>query len=137
MASIVLKDAHLTVNSVDLSDHVTQISFELTADTPEDTAMGDASRSYLVGLKDSTVSVTFNADYAASEVDATLWAIYSGGAAVTLFGNPDSSTTSTSNPRYTVSAILSSWGPLDGSVGDVAQVSASFQGTGDVTRATS
>lgn len=137
MASIVLKDAHLTLNAVDLSDHVIQISFEPTTDTPEDTAMGDNARSYLPGLNDATLNVTFNADYTTGEVDATLWTVYSGAAAVAFVVKPNGAATSTSNPAYSGNCILQSYGSIDGSVGDVATVAATLQVTGDVARATS
>ena len=137
MATRVLKNAHLTVNSVDLSDEVQQIALNLTTDTPEDTAMGDNARSYLPGLNNATFTVTFNSDYTTGNGDATLWTIYSGAAAVTFALRPDAGATSTSNPEYTGSVILTDFGPVDGSVGDLATTAATFQVTGDVSRATS
>lgn len=138
MAAITMKDAHFTVNSVDLSDHVSSITLNLSKDTPEDTAMGDDSRSYLAdGLNTATIDVTFNADYAASEVDATNWTIFSGSSAVAFIVKPNGGTTATANPKYTGNCILSDWTPVGGSVGDTAQVTVSYQVTGDVSRATS
>jgi len=64
--------AVLTINSVDLSDHMTSASLEINYDDVETTAFGDAVRTRIAGLGDATLNVTFNQDYAASEVDATL-----------------------------------------------------------------
>lgn len=138
MASIVFKDAYVDINSVDLSAYVRSVTLNTSSDVPEDTAMGDDSRSYLAGgLRDATFDVEFNEDDGAGAVSATLWSVYTGGAAVAFILKPNGSTTSTSNPKYTGSCILTSYNPFGGSVGDVGTNSASFQVTGDVTRATS
>jgi len=137
LATQVLKNAHFTINSVDLSAHVNQISLSLTTDSPEDTAMADNARSFLPGLNNATITVSLNADYAASQTDATLWAIYSGAAAVAFIIRPAATAVSTSNPNYTGSCVLTDFGTVDGSVGDTAGQSATFQVTGDVARATS
>lgn len=136
MATYVYKNAHVTVNSVDLSNDVQQLSTSLQLDTVEDTAMGDNARSYIAGLRDGTFDVTFNADDTTGQVSATLWTIYSGASSVTFTVKPNGTTTSTSNPAYSGSCFVSSWNPLDGSVGDLATNTATFQITGDVTRAT-
>lgn len=136
MATRVLKNAYVEVNSVDVSSHVAQVSVNLTQDTPEDTAMGDDSHSYLAGLRGGSFDVTFNADDAAGAVSATLNTIHTGDAAVTFELRPDQGAVAVTNPKYTGSCILTSWDPFAGSVGDTAQSTASFQVTGDVTRAT-
>lgn len=136
MATQVLKNAHLTLNAVDLSDEINQIGLSLSSDTPEDTAMGDDSRSFLAGLRNGSFTVNLNSDYTTGNGDATLWTIYTGGAAVTFAIRPDAGATSTSNPEYSGSCILTDYNPVDGSVGDLATTSASFQVTGDVSRAT-
>ena len=96
--------------------------------------MADNARSFLPGLNNATITVSFNADYAASQTDATLWTIYSGGAAVAFVLRPDAGVKSTTNPEYTGSVILTDFGTVDGSVGDTAGQSATFQVTGDVAR---
>lgn len=138
MATQVLKNAHFTVNSVDQSDHIASITVTRTKDTPEDTSMGDDSRSYLAdGLKGATISVTFYADYAASQTDASLDTIYDSASAVTFALRPSADAKSTSNPEFTGSCILTDYTAISGSVGDVASQPANFLVTGDVTRATS
>jgi hypothetical protein len=138
MAAITLKDAHITINSVDLSDKIQTISVELSQDLPQSTAMGDDAHEYLAdGLKDATFSLTWRADYAASQVDATLWGIYSGGALVPFVIKPNGAATSTTNPAYSGNCALQNYSPVTGSVGDQATTPASFQVSGDVARATS
>ena len=72
MAKFVLTDASVTLNSVDLSDHVASVTLDITADEIVTTAMGDTFQSRTGGLKDGTLSIEFQQDFAASEVDATL-----------------------------------------------------------------
>lgn len=137
MASRVAKNTHLLINAVNLSAFVVDHSFPVTKDSPEDTAMGDNSRSYLPdGLRDATITIEFNQDDAAGAVSATLWPIFIGSAAVAFQLNPDGSTTSTANPKYTGNCFITTFEPIGGTVGDAGRSSASFQVTGDVTRAT-
>ena len=82
MADFVLNDAYVKINTVDLSDHVESVTLSLDVESIDDTCMADTSRAFLPGLKNGTLSVTFKQDFAASEVDATLAGVYSGGAAV-------------------------------------------------------
>ena len=136
MAAIVLKDVHLTLNSVDLSSDVQQISFDRVKDTPQSTAMGDNSHEYLAdGLKNSTMTVTFRGDYDAAAVDASLDVMYDLTAPFAFVLRPDSAAKGVNNPEFTGSTILQNYGPISGSVGDQATVAASLQNTGDVTRA--
>jgi hypothetical protein len=71
MAAFMLNNASVTVNSVDLSDHVTSVTFTEEADQLETTAMGDDNRTMIGGLKSGTIDLEFNQDLAASDVQAT------------------------------------------------------------------
>ena len=133
MAEFVFKNAHLTVNSVPLSDHVRQITLTHGADLPERTAMGDDSRRRLPGLKDWSFSVEFNADFDAAKVDATLGVLV-GAASFAVIIRPDAAAKSATNPEYTGSALVESYPPLGGSVGDASIASVSFPGDGDLAR---
>ena len=66
--------------------------------------------------------------------NATLWAVHDGDAAVTVICKPTSGADSATNPAYTGSAVLESFTPMTGSVGDLASASASFQAAGALTR---
>lgn len=134
MANFVLTDASVVVNAVDLSDQVRQVTVSVEADVQENTAMGDTYRSRLGGLKDWSLEIEFNQDFAAGEVDATLWPLI--GTPTTVTVKPTSAAVSATNPTFSGSAILNSYPPLSGSVGDVSTASVSFQGAGTLTRAT-
>lgn len=133
MAHFVATNAYLSINSVDLSDHVESLSWPIDTDAVEDTSMGATARTYLVGLNNSTLTVNFRGDYAASDVYATLSGVFTGGAAVAVAVRAVNTTVAATNPEFQGSAILTSWDPLALSIGDVASTPATFQVTGAIT----
>jgi hypothetical protein len=137
MGAFVSKDAYLSLGGTDLSAHVASLTLSQEADVPEDTAMGDDSRSYVAGgLKSWSLDVTFNQDFAAGAVDATLAG--NEGTSLAMIVKPTSAAVSATNPSYTGNVIFATYGGfVGGSVGDIAQTSVSFTGTGDLTRNTS
>ena len=137
MATEVITDGFISVAGQDLSDRARQITVNFTADTPEDTAMGDTYRSRLVGLKDVTVTVEWLQDYGASNVDATLWAEFDSSSTTAIVIRHDSGSASSTNPQYSGNVIVSDYTPVSGSVGDVISFSTSWEGSGAWTRATS
>ena len=136
MAEFVAKDYFLSVNGVDLSDHVQSFSIPYAADAVESTAMGDDDREYLPGLRNWSASLTMRNDFAASQVDATLFPLV-GAAAFAVIFRPTSAAASATNPEYTGNAILTNYDPFNASVGDLATTAPTLQGTGALSRATS
>ena len=134
MAEQVLTNAHLTVNSVNLSDHVRSITLRYAADLQDITAMSDTTRNRLGGLKDWSFDVEFNQDFAAANVDATLFPIV--GSSVAIIVRPDAGAVSATNPNFTGNAIIESYQPVGGAVGDAHTAPVTFQGNGTLTRAT-
>lgn len=120
MSTLAFTDARVEVNSVDLSDWVTSVELPIEYEELEDTAMGDSARSRIAGLQDSTVSIAFNQDFAASAVDATLWAAR--GTVVTVKVRPTSAAIAATNPEYVGSYLISQYNPFGNSVGELATV---------------
>lgn len=135
MAVYAFTDAVVTVNGVTLSDRVASVSLEVSADALDDSAMGDTYRSRIAGLKDTSWSLTFHNDHAASETEQTLWGAI--GTVVTCTVKPTSGSTSTTNPQYSQSVLITGFTPVAGAVGDLAQVTVTWPGAGALTRATS
>lgn len=135
MAKIVLTDVSVTVNSVNLSDHIASVT--LTTDVAEvaTTAFGDTAVTRVGGLKDNSVQIEFHQDFAASNVEATVYPLI--GSTTTVVVKPTSSAVGATNPSYTFSALVSSWSPVAGSVGDLATVSVTWPISGAITKATS
>ena len=135
MATFVLKNAFVSVNGVDLSDHLREVTLEATADSQESTAMGDDFREYEGGLKDWTISATFNQDFAAASVDATLWAAL--GTKVPVLLRYDAGVRAPTNPDYSGSALVTNYTPIGNAVGEQATAPLSLQGSGTLARLTS
>lgn len=135
MAEFVYTNAFLSIGGVDLSDHVRQASLSYNAEMQDKTAMGDLTRTRLGGLKDWSLEINFNQDFAASNVDATLFPLV--GTSVAIILRPDAAAVSATNPNFTGSAILESYAPLGGNVGDMAETPVTLQADGTLTRATS
>lgn len=133
MATFVFLDGRVEINAVNLSTLVRKVTLKPSADTQESTAMGSTYRSRLGGLKDWTVELEFNQDFAAALVDATLWPLL--GTVTSIKVRSTTSTITATNPEYQGNALLTDYTPLDGSVGDVATATASFSGSGTLTRA--
>jgi hypothetical protein len=136
MASFVLTNAFCLLNSVNLSDHVRSVKVTYKADTPENTAMSQTTKNRLPGLKDWEMDIEFNQDFAASEVDVTLFPLV-GAAAFAIEVRPDAGARSVTNPAYTGNCLLADYPALGNKVGEVAVSSIKLMGSGTLTRATS
>ena len=135
MAVINLKDASVTINSVDLSDRCEQISLSYESDSVEITAMGQTSHVFTAGLFNVSVDLTLFQDFASAETEATIFPLV--GSTTTLVIKPTSGSVSATNPSYTIAnGFVQSHQPVSGSVGDMARTSMSVLG-GTLTKATS
>jgi hypothetical protein len=132
---MVLTNAFVSINSVNLSQFVKSVSISYKSEMQDDTAMGDTARSRIGSLKDYSLSIEFFQDYAAGAVDATLFGIVGSVVAIEVRGS--SAAASATNPKYTGSAILETYQPVGGSVGDNLMAPVSMSGVGALTRATS
>jgi len=145
MATQVLYDASLTVeNSAatarDLSARVRSVTIDQNQAMQDDTAMGDTFTSSAVGLMSWSVTVEFVQDYIAdanNAVDATLSGLLAIGKTTELVIKPTSGSVSATNPSWTGTAVLESYNPVSGTVGDEAMATATFQSAGALARATS
>ena len=126
MAVFVLTDASVTINTVDLSSYVTNVTFTYEKDQVETTAMGATGHVYTGGLQNLSVAVEMNQDLAAGKVFDTLWSAVGSGSNTLIV---KSLSTGTPNPTLTVSnAFLPSAPVVQGAVGDLAKTSVTFVG---------
>lgn len=138
MSTMVLNNAFFSFDGTDLSSYVRSVTLSYEAETGDDTAMGDDTRSNLAGLKNWSAEVEFNQDYAGSGVDDTLFSKM--GTSATLTIRPKSTAVASDNPEFSGTGVLTSYPPLGGTVGDVHTTSASFVPGGSsptLTRSTS
>lgn len=135
MANVVLTNAFVSLNSVNLSAFVRSVTLSYAAELQDDTAMGDSARSRIGGLKDWSLQIEFFQDYAASAVDVTLFALVGSTFAVEV--RHSAASASSTNPKYTGTGILESYQPVGGAVGENLMAPVVVQGVGSLTRATS
>jgi hypothetical protein len=128
--STVFKVDNAAGSLTDISNTLTDVSFPQTIETAETTSFGSSAKTYIVGLSDSSLSVSGNFD---ATVDAHLAAVAGQAATLSFEYGPEGSTSP--NVKYTGEAILTSY-EKSGAVGDVVTYSAEFQVTGAVTRGT-
>lgn len=114
----------------DISTYVNSVDFPETADVAETTTLGDGSKSYIVGLKDATLSISGLWD---STLDGILGAVVGQSATLSFEYSPEGTTGG--NIRYTGECIVTSYSQSS-PVGDVVGFSADMQVSGDVTRGT-
>lgn len=136
MAIFVASDFSVSINgSTALASYLTQVELKASANDITTTAFGSTWVTRVAGLKDGTLSLTFNQDYAASTVDATLWPLL--GSQATVVIKPTSSAVSSANPAYTAICLVTDLTPVSGQIGDLATFSVTWPTTGQVSRAVS
>jgi len=135
MAIFAYKDVSITINSVDLSDKAAGcvLTYEIEA---QDATVFGGNRASIAGIQNNSLEVTFYQDFAAGEVEATIFPLV--GTTTTVVVKPASSAVSATNPSYTLTgAFLSTHTPINATeVGSTAPFSLTFTG-GTLTKATS
>lgn len=135
MATLSYTNAYFEVNGVDLSNDVSQLTLNYTSEMLDATAMGgDGTRLRKGGLKNWDISVTFHQDFAAGQVDVTLYPLVGTTTCVEL--RPVNACTTASNPRFSGVCILENYPPMAGTVGELLDVQATFQSASALTRST-
>ncbi len=124
MAIYLANGAVVTLNSVDLSDHVTSVTINRSFDELEVTAMGDSAHKFVKGLEASTITIDFLNDTAAGEVNATLQAAW--GTTVPLTIKQTSAVVSSTNPEFQTTVLVNNTQDVNGAVGDISSQSITF-----------
>jgi hypothetical protein len=138
MARLVLTDASVVVNGINLSEFITSVAISTSEDVVDTTGMGTAgARSRVAGLADNSLTLEFNQDFATSAPEITINAIGSSlvGTNTTVVVKPTSAAVGVSNPSYTFSCVVAEWQPLSAAVGELATVSATWPISGAITKA--
>ena len=125
----------LTVNAVDLSDHVTAVTINRAFDELEVTAMGDGGHKFVKGLEASSITIDFLNDTASAETLQTLQAVW--GTNTTITVKQTSAVTSATNPLYTMTCLINNTTDINGSVADLSTQSVTFNVSGTIAVTTS
>ena len=134
MAVFLNNGVSVTVNSVDLSDHVTAVTINRSFDELEVTAMGDSGHKFVKGLEASSITIDFLNDTATGKVLQTLQAAW--GTSVTVVVKQTSAAVSATNPSYTMSCLINNTTDINGSVADLGTQSVTWNVNGTIAVAT-
>lgn len=125
----------LTVNAVDLSNHVTAVTINRSFDELEVTAMGDSGHKFVKGLEASSITIDFLNDTATANVLQTLQAAW--GTNVTVTVKQTNAATSATNPLYTMTCLVNNTTDINGSVADLSTQSVTWNVSGTIAVTTS
>ena len=135
MAQLVLTNAYITVNGVTLSDRANSVTLNYEIDSVEATTFGSSGHNFVGGLQNNTCEVAFMQDFAAANVEATIFPLV--GTQTSVIIAPNGGSFSATNPKYTLSGtFLAAHTPVAASVGEMAMTTLSFTG-GTLVKTTS
>lgn len=139
MAKVVVKAAYLALGGTDISSQCDSI--ELSFDADKVTTTNFASSGWeesLQGIRKATLNFQLKMDSDLSGIEKTIWdaAVHATTNTLTFEVRRDSGSVSTSNPKWTGTAIILQAGPVL-KLGEALGRSYSWSATGAVTRATS
>lgn len=134
MGVLVIVEPKLTIATQNLTTWVREIAMDLEADQVDSTTAGSSGwRTSLPGLKKGQVKLTFAQDYAAAALDSLLWTWFGTNQAFTA--KATQAVNSATNPEYQGTLVCSQHSPLVGKIGDLAEVSVTFDTSGAIVRA--
>lgn len=126
MAKFVMKNCRVEINAVDFSDHCSSVEVDLAKDSVDTTSFSGSGREAVAGLKQEKFTITLQQDFAASNVDQTLYPLYNNETEFTVKVRPTQSAISTTNPEFVSTCILLEYTPLSGKPGDLSDTSVTF-----------
>lgn len=129
----------------DVSNLVGSVELTRTYDLLDDTVMGETAHSRKAGLETVTATVEFVQVYSTAGGQENLDLLLNTLADIGATGNsflirvaPKNALISSANPSYAFLAVLESYSPISGSIGEILKTTVPFQSAGgSVTRASS
>jgi hypothetical protein len=131
MAVFLNNGVGVKVNSVDLSDHVNNITLNRNFDELEVTAMGDSGHKFIKGLEASSITLDFLNDTATASVLQTLQAAWGTNVTLVLLQNKGTAVSAT-NPLYTMTVLVNGTTDINGATGDLATQSVTWNVSGTI-----
>ena len=140
MAALVLTNASVVINGINLSTFITSVGISTSDDVVDTTTMGSGgARTRVAGLADNSLTLEFNQDFAAAGPEVTLNAVGSSlvGTVTSVVIKPTSDAVSATNPSCSFNAAGLEWTPLSAAVGELSSISATWPISGVITKAIS
>ena len=125
----------VSINNVDLSDHVQECSIDYGSETQDKTTYADGTRRVIGGLKTWEISVTFLNNYDAAKVHATIRPLVGTSACFEI--RPSNTCSTAINPIITGIGVISSYPPFGGAVGDALMAEVTIENSSALAFASS
>lgn len=135
MAKIVMTNPKITVNSVDLTSYIAQVTLDLSFAEVPTTAFGSSAVTRIAGLGDHSFTASFHQDFALSTVEPTIYPLLGTTTNVTI--KAVNTTTTSTNPEYQFTVLVNGWTPVNGAVGELLTADVTWPVSGSITKATS
>lgn len=132
MSTFVLDNTFVSIDGNDVSDHVKSAGLNYSADEVDNTHMGDLTHLMLGGLKDWSIDIEISQDFASSQIDSIIFPLV--GTIIPVILRPTAGAVSATNPNYVGQALLTTYNPFSGSVGDLAGTTINLKAAGTLTR---
>lgn len=126
MAKLILDNAIVTVNGVNLSSYCHNVEITSTRASFDVSGMQAPYVEYILGKPDAQITLTFWQDYAAGTVDATLYPLSTTDTPFAISVRIENSAISTSNPEYQMTALLPEYQPVAAGVDAPAETTCTF-----------
>lgn len=137
MAKIASKVANLSISAVALEDELDKIDLKIDQETIMVNGFSSAGPERVVGNYDYTMSVGGNFDGAASQGDATLFALIGDANGGAVAFDPTGNSAGAGDPNYDSTAMVLKSYSISAAVGQSVKYSAELEGAAALTRATS
>jgi hypothetical protein len=134
VAKFAATDFAITIGGTDFSDSLAAVTLDISREQLETTSFGNTARSYIAGLEDASVTLSFHQDFASGSVDEFVNSNLGGTVAVVI--KPTSASVSSTNPSYSFDALVVQSTPFSSNVGDLATQDLTWPVSGGVTRGT-
>lgn len=126
MAKYIIDDPVVTIDGDDFSDTFSSVTIEAEFERVSVTGFGADFNEYLSGLGEATITLEAFQDHAANELDQNMWPIFVNKNAVVVTVKPTSAATSATNPKYSMTATLSTYSPIAGAKGEASTTTLTF-----------
>ena len=137
MAIMCLTAAYVSITGPGtIHDHCSKAELTIDVEEKDITTFADAGwKAVMGGLKSGQLALSLKQDIADDGLDEDFWTIL--GTNATFEVRLTQASVGPANPKYTGTLFVKEWKPLNGSVGDIAEMDVTFPTSGVVTRGTS
>jgi hypothetical protein len=132
MAVYLANTGVLTVNAVDLSSLVSNVTINRAFDELEITSLGDLGHRFTKGLESSSISIDFFNDSATAKTLQTLNSSSVWGNNVVVTFKQKDAVVSAENPLYTMTCLVNNTTPVSGDVQSLSVQSVTWNVSGTI-----